>query len=61
MDNRDVVIIGGGPAGLASGIYAARAALNTLLLERGVPGGMVVNTQNIENYPGFPLFSVVKK
>lgn len=54
MEKRDLVIIGGGPAGLAAGIYSARAALNTLLLERGVPGGMVVNTQNIENYPGFP-------
>jgi thioredoxin reductase (NADPH) len=54
MDKRDVVIIGGGPAGLSAGIYSARAALNTLLLERGVPGGMVVNTQKIENYPGFP-------
>lgn len=54
MDKRDLVIIGGGPAGLAAGIYAARAALNTVLLERGVPGGMVVSTQNIENYPGFP-------
>ncbi|HBC94683.1 MAG TPA: thioredoxin-disulfide reductase [Pelotomaculum sp.] len=54
MEKRDLVIIGGGPAGLSAGIYSARAALNTLLLERGVPGGMVVNTQNIENYPGFP-------
>jgi thioredoxin reductase (NADPH) len=53
MGKRDLVIIGGGPAGLSAGIYAARAALNTLLLERGVPGGMVVSTQNIENYPGF--------
>lgn len=54
MDKKDLVIIGGGPAGLSAGIYAARAALNTLLLERGVPGGMVVSTQHIENYPGFP-------
>ncbi|TEB06940.1 Thioredoxin reductase [Pelotomaculum schinkii] len=54
MEKRDLVIIGGGPAGLSAGIYSARAALNTLLLERGVPGGMVVSTQNIENYPGFP-------
>ena len=54
MEIRDIVIIGGGPAGLSAGIYSARAALNTLLLERGVPGGMVVNTQNIENYPGVP-------
>jgi thioredoxin reductase (NADPH) len=54
MEKRDIVIIGGGPAGLSAGIYSSRAALNTLLLERGVPGGMVVNTQYIENYPGFP-------
>lgn len=54
MEKKDLVIIGGGPAGLSAGIYAARAALNTLLLERGVPGGMVVSTNNIENYPGFP-------
>ncbi|OPX86259.1 MAG: Thioredoxin reductase [Pelotomaculum sp. PtaB.Bin104] len=53
MEQRDLVIIGGGPAGLAAGIYAARAALNTVLLERGMPGGLVVSTEFIENYPGF--------
>ncbi|MDD3652990.1 MAG: thioredoxin-disulfide reductase [Desulfotomaculaceae bacterium] len=53
MKQRDLVIIGGGPAGLTAGIYAARAALNTVLLERGVPGGLVVSTESIENYPGF--------
>lgn len=53
METKDLVIIGGGPAGLAAGIYAARADLNTVLLERAMPGGMVLNTESIENYPGF--------
>lgn len=50
----DLVIIGGGPAGLTAGIYAARARLNTCLLEMGVPGGLAATTEIIENYPGFP-------
>jgi len=49
----DVTIIGGGPAGLTAGIYAARATLNTLLLEKGMPGGLAAGTEFIENYPGF--------
>lgn len=53
MDIKDVVIIGGGPAGLAAGIYAARAKLNTILVERGMPGGLAASTEFIENYPGF--------
>lgn len=53
MVKRELVIIGGGPAGLAAGIYAARADIDTVLLERGVPGGLVVSTESIENYPGF--------
>lgn len=53
MEKRELVIIGGGPAGLAAGIYAARADLDTVLLERGVPGGLAINTEMIENYPGF--------
>lgn len=53
MERKDLVIIGGGPAGLSAGIYSSRAALKTVLLERGVPGGLVVNTEFIENYPGF--------
>jgi len=53
MDRRDLVIIGGGPAGLSAGIYAARAAIDTVLLERGIPGGLVISTNLIENYPGF--------
>ena len=53
MHPYDVAIIGGGPAGLAAGIYAARAALQTILLEKGMPGGLAASTELIENYPGF--------
>lgn len=53
MDKRELVVIGGGPAGLTAGIYASRADVDTLLLERGVPGGLVISTHFIENYPGF--------
>ncbi len=54
MDIRDVIIIGGGPAGLTAGLYAARARLNVLLVERTAVGGQVLLTHWIENYPGFP-------
>lgn len=53
MEKRELIIIGGGPAGLAAGIYASRAAIDTVLVERGIPGGLVVSTESIENYPGF--------
>jgi len=49
----DVVIIGGGPAGLSAGIYTARARLNSLLIEKGAVGGLIVNAELVENYPGF--------
>ncbi|HUV50593.1 MAG TPA: thioredoxin-disulfide reductase [Anaerolineae bacterium] len=50
----DLVIIGGGPAGLTAGLYAARARLNVILVEKAIPGGQVITTDWIENYPGFP-------
>jgi thioredoxin reductase (NADPH) len=50
----DVVIVGGGPAGMSAGIYARRAGLECVILEKGVPGGQVLTSPNIENYPGFP-------
>jgi thioredoxin reductase (NADPH) len=50
----DVLIIGGGPAGLTAAIYACRAGWKTLLIERGTFGGQAASTDIIENYPGFP-------
>jgi thioredoxin reductase (NADPH) len=50
----DVIIIGGGPAGLSAGLYAARARLSTLLIEKGIFGGQIANAERVENYPGFP-------
>lgn len=52
--NYDLVIIGGGPAGLTAAIYSARAKLSTLVVEKSVVGGEVETTDLIENYPGFP-------
>ena len=56
MDNDrryDLVIVGAGPAGLTAALYAGRARVKTALLERGVPGGQLLNTEAIEDYPGF--------
>lgn len=50
----DLIIIGAGPAGLTAGIYAIRARMNVLLLEKAAPGGQILITDWIENYPGFP-------
>lgn len=49
----DVIIAGAGPAGMTAAVYASRANLNTLMIERGVPGGQMVDTEDVENYPGF--------
>lgn len=49
----DVIIIGAGPAGMTAAVYTARANMSTLMLERGVPGGQMASTEEIENYPGF--------
>jgi thioredoxin reductase (NADPH) len=53
-DIYDLIIVGGGPAGLTAGLYASRGMLKTLLLERGATGGQAAGTDAIENYPGFP-------
>jgi len=50
----DVVIVGGGAAGLSAAIYTTRAQLKTLVVEQLMPGGQILNTSDIENYPGFP-------
>ncbi len=50
----DVIIIGGGPAGLSAGLYTSRARLKTLLIEKAIVGGQITNAERVENYPGFP-------
>ncbi|MGH2447048.1 MAG: NAD(P)/FAD-dependent oxidoreductase, partial [Chloroflexota bacterium] len=51
----DVLIIGAGPAGLAAGLYAARAMRSTLILERAMPGGQIATTSEVEDYPGIEM------
>jgi len=53
----DLVIVGGGPGGLSAGIYAMRAALKTVLVEKGLAGGQVTMSDEVENYPGFSHIS----
>lgn len=54
MSTHDTIIIGGGPAGLSAGIYAARSRLNAILIEKLAPGGQMMVADAVENYPGFP-------
>ncbi len=54
MEPYDVVIVGAGPAGLSAAVYTGRSRLNTLILEKGMPGGQILTTDFVENYPGFP-------
>ncbi|CEH32209.1 thioredoxin reductase [Aneurinibacillus migulanus] len=49
----DVIIAGAGPAGMTAAVYTSRANMSTLMIERGIPGGQMANTEEIENYPGF--------
>lgn len=49
----DVIIVGAGPAGMTAAVYTARGNMSTLMIERGIPGGQMANTEEIENYPGF--------
>jgi thioredoxin reductase (NADPH) len=51
----DIVIIGGGPAGLTAGLYAGRGQLDTVIIEKGLPGGQIAQTEEVENYPGFDV------
>lgn len=49
----DVIIVGAGPAGMTAAVYTSRANLSTLMIERGIPGGQMANTEDVENYPGY--------
>ncbi len=53
-ENPDVIIIGAGPAGLAAGLYCGRALMKTVVLERLIVGGQIVEAYDVDNYPGFP-------
>lgn len=50
----DVIIIGGGPAGLTAGLYTGRSGLSSLCIEKGLMGGQIVNAEKVDNFPGFP-------
>jgi thioredoxin reductase (NADPH) len=57
MQEYDVVIVGGGPGGLTAGMYSARSELKAICLEKMIPGGQIVNTELVEDYPGFESIS----
>ncbi len=50
----DVIIVGGGPAGLSAAVYTSRDRLSTLLIEKNITGGMIAQAEKVDNYPGFP-------
>ncbi len=52
-ENLDLIIVGAGPAGLCAAMYAGRGMLKAVVLERGIPGGELLNTEKVEDYPGF--------
>ena len=52
-NNYDLIIIGGGPAGLSAGVYGGRAKLKTLIINKGTFGGLAHTTREIVNYPGY--------
>ena len=52
--NYDLVIVGAGPAGMTAGLYGARALLKTVIVERGIPGGELLNTEYLENFISYP-------
>jgi thioredoxin reductase (NADPH) len=54
MEEKDLIVIGAGPAGLTAGMYAARSGIDTLVIEKVVPGGQMATAHDIKNYPGFP-------
>lgn len=56
----DLIILGGGPAGLSAGMYASRASLKVLIIEKGIEGGQITNTTHVENYPGINEISGVE-
>ena len=57
MKTYDVIIVGAGPAGMTAAVYASRANLSTIMIERGMPGGQMANTADVENFPGFDIIT----